>query len=227
MKKHFTLIELLVVIAIIGILASILLPSLSKARKKTQIAVCLSQQKQIHNATHLFLSDNNYRFPFAKFSGSDTNTGRFWLGKIGKSGDYKVNVQDRPLNKYLGYTQNNTEVPVAKCPLSKPGQTYDNSGSCYMAAARQEHTDDLDRQNEAIFLSEVYKPTKMVLVGEVGGWHYSAWEDNPWKSGSQWHEIGQPVYSFSFVDGHVKNIKIRGGLGINNDSDILNFRNFE
>ncbi|MCM8536444.1 MAG: type II secretion system GspH family protein [Lentisphaeraceae bacterium] len=57
-QTKFTLIELLVVIAIIGILASMLMPSLSNARARGQQAVCISNQKQIALATNMYAEES-------------------------------------------------------------------------------------------------------------------------------------------------------------------------
>lgn len=58
-KQAFTLIELLVVIAIIAILASLLMPALSRAKQEGKRAVCLSNLKQLSLMWMMYADDNN------------------------------------------------------------------------------------------------------------------------------------------------------------------------
>lgn len=58
-KQGFTLIELLVVVAIIGVLATVVVSSLSESRERAKEAQALADMRAIYTAFNLYLLDNN------------------------------------------------------------------------------------------------------------------------------------------------------------------------
>ena len=86
-KKNFTLIELLIVVAIIGILVSILIPSLSKARLKAKEALCISNQSQITKAMNMYTISSDDAVPSGHY-GDKAYTMAIWGNiRYGAAGD--------------------------------------------------------------------------------------------------------------------------------------------
>src|SRR5262245_16610849 len=72
--RAFTVLELLVVVAILGVLASLLMPALSRAKSNMKRATCLNNLAQIGKGVAMYADDfNQVLFPIANRTGPFEN----------------------------------------------------------------------------------------------------------------------------------------------------------
>lgn len=159
----FTLIELLVVVSVIGILASLLLPTLSRSKGAAQRIQCVHQLRQMGIASFLYWDDNGGKA--FRYRGIATNGGDiYWFGWLERGRERERNF-DPSLGALHPYLQGRG---VELCPslnytlrnfkFKAKGAAYGYGYNLFLSSALHE---------PAVNIEKVKRPDRLVMLADA------------------------------------------------------------
>jgi prepilin-type N-terminal cleavage/methylation domain-containing protein len=212
--KYFTLIELLVVIAIIAILAGLLLPALSLAKKTAKMSVCASNLKQLGMLFFNYSEDYNGYYPLGRNYGGSVH----WTPQLA-SYIYGENSKQVKGNQLTGPS----DFGIFNCPENTIQQWLCTNGSSELRNSYQangnamvdvngKYSDTLALGNKVANLSN---PSSLYLVYDG-----ASYGNDPWNNDGSGTVPSFPVgvrsvrythnklsFNMTFSDGHIEPMK--------------------
>jgi prepilin-type N-terminal cleavage/methylation domain-containing protein/prepilin-type processing-associated H-X9-DG protein len=217
-RHAFTLVELLVVISIIGVLAGLLLPSLSQAKARARTIQCLNNLKQLQVCWHSYSHDNediippnNFVYTVSPGTTNDATLGEDSLTWCRGIAPFDTNEITAGVSLLFNYNQSAAlyHCPadfstISGFPTMLRKRSYNMSNSCNCNADDHFHKAGEIRRPDQLFTfidtdaDEIWDSTFGVLP--LNSAYQDYWLDIP----ADRHQMGA---NLSFADGHAQRFK--------------------
>lgn len=223
-SNRFTLIELLVVIAIIAILASMLLPALSNARKTVKSMTCMDNLKQLGFAASMYSDDfDEWILPSRLYTHETIGGGTLswgegmWFRTLARYTGQKTFDWSYRFSSAKIYTCPNEKLPVYKSSDPASGMAYTHyavntalGGDPSYGANKPFNYKKLNclySASEAFFLVDIYYGSYPMTGARYIGWRHHNGEVRGYQLEPA---LDIPATTqkanFHFMDGHVASL---------------------